>query len=316
MALMCLFRRPFWCGLVDYGMLQRGVYPALVTPFDEKGLLDVPSLARLLAFHRAAGVSGIVLAGTNGEGASLTGAEKRDLLEAAKVCDPDQLFIFGLPVNSLSEATWLASVAGKKGAEALLLSPPSFWKRASEDGLFEWLRVVMDAASVPVLLYENPPANGTALPRERLAELIAHPMCAGVKNSSVKEGELDWWRGIVREDQALWVGDERMIPSAFNKGWNGTISGASNLLSPWLVPIVRDWPNESAQAKFELILPLLEEFRRHSQPETHKAVLDLWGLIDCAAPRLPLLPGSSGEKVAVEVKRILGIDRGKLALPK
>lgn len=296
-------------------MLPKGVYPALVTPFDEKGMLDAPSLARLLGFHKAAGVSGIVLAGTNGEGASLTGAEKRDLLEAARVCDPDQRFILGLPVNSLSEATWLAGAAGKKGASALLLSPPSFWKRASEAGLFEWLKTVLDAASVPVLLYENPPANGTALPRERLPELLAHPMCAGVKNSSVKEDELDWWRERVPEDQALWVGDERMIPAAFNKGWNGTISGASNLLSPWLVPIVRDWPNESAQAKFDLIQPLLEEFRRHSQPETHKSVLALWGLLDSATPRLPLLPGTQAEAVAAEVKRIVGMEKGRLALP-
>lgn len=295
-------------------MLAKGVYPALVTPFDEKGMLDAPSLARLLAFHRAAGVSGIVLAGTNGEGASLTGAEKRDLLEAARVCDSDQKFILGLPVNSLSEATWLASAAAKKGAAALLLSPPSFFKRATEDGLFEWLKQVLDAASVPVLLYENPPANGTALPRNRLPELLAHPMCGGVKNSSVKEEELDWWRERVHANQSLWVGDERMIPAAFNKGWNGTISGAANLLSPWLVPIVRDWPHESAQTKFELIQPLLEEFRRHRQPETHKAVLALWGLLDSASPRLPLLVGDQGLSVATEIRRIVGMEKGRLAL--
>ncbi len=295
-------------------MLASGVYPALITPFDEKGVLDVPSLAKLLGFHKAAGVSGIILAGTNGEGASLTGAEKRDLLEAAKACDPDQKYVLGLPVNSLSEAVWLAGTAEKKGAGALLLSPPSFYKRASEEGLFQWLKTVLDAASVPVLLYENPPANGTALPRERLAELLAHPLCAGVKNSSVKEDELDWWREIVSEDQALWVGDERMIPAAFGRGWNGAISGAANLLSPWLVSIVRDWPSETAEAKFELILPLLNEFRRHPQPETHKSVLALWGLLQSASPRLPLLPSEQGEAVAEAVKNVLGMEKGRLAL--
>lgn len=298
---------------VDYGMLPQGVYPALVTPFDEKGGLDGPSLSRLLGFHHAAGVSGIVLAGTNGEGASLTFSEKRDLLSLARAIDPGQKLILGLPVNSLVEACGLAALAEKKGADALLLSPPSFWKRAGEQGLHRWLKEVLDAASVPVLLYHNPPANATGLPKENLEELLSHPMCGGVKNSAVTESELDWWRERVGPDQALWVGDERMIPSAFAKGWNGTISGSANLLSPYLVPIVRDWPSESAQVKFELIRPLLEEFRKHPQPETHKAVLHLWGILGCSAPRLPLISGE-GEETADLVRQITGMCRGSLAL--
>lgn len=296
-------------------MLPRGVYPALVTPFNEQGAVDGPSLVRLLGFHVAAGVSGVVLAGTNGEGASLTFSEKRDLLVTARAIAPELKLILGLPVNSLLEATSLAALAGRKGADALLLSPPSFWKRASEVGLHLWLKGVLDAASAPVLLYHNPPANTTGLPRERLEELLDHPNCGGVKNSSVVEEDLAWWRARVRPDQALWVGDERMIPSAFAHGWNGTISGAANLLSPFLVPIVRDWPSESAQVKFNLILPLLEAFRQRPQPETHKAVLHQWGLISSPNPRLPLMP-VGGEEVADLVREVTGLTQDRLGLTK
>ncbi len=296
-------------------MLPRGVYPALVTPFDELGAVDGPSLVRLLGFHLAAGASGVVLAGTNGEGASLTFSEKRDLLISARAIAPELKLILGLPVNSLLEATGLASLAGRKGADALLLSPPSFWKRASDEGLFLWLKEVLDAASVPVLLYHNPPANATGLPLERLEELLDHPNCGGVKNSSVTEEDLGWWRSRVKPDQALWVGDERMIPSAFGQGWNGTISGAANLLSPFLVPIVRDWPSGAAQSRFDLIAPLLEAFRENSQPEAHKAVLHQWGLLSTPSPRLPLT-ARGGEKVADLVKEVTGLCRGSLGLTK
>lgn len=311
---MCLCRAPS-IRLVDYDMLPRGVYPALVTPFDEQGAVDGPSLARLLGFHQAAGVSGVVLAGTNGEGASLTFSEKRDLLVTARAIAPELPLILGLPVNSLLEATGLASLAGRKGADALLLSPPSFWKRAPEEGLHSWLKQVMDAASAPVLLYHNPPANSTGLPRERLEELLDHPNCGGVKNSSVTEEDLSWWRSRVKQNQCLWVGDERMIPSAFAHGWNGTISGAANLLSPFLVPIVRDWPSQPAQVKFELIRPLLEAFRQNPQPETHKAVLHHWGLIASPMPRLPLVKGR-GEEVSELVRQMTGMGRESLALTK
>lgn len=257
----------------------------------------------------------MVLAGTNGEGASLTFSEKRDLLVTARATAPDLKLILGLPVNSLLEATGLAALAGKKGADALLLSPPSFWKRAPQEGLHSWLKEVLDAASAPVLLYHNPPANSTGLPRERLEELLDHPNCGGVKNSSVTEEDLSWWRSRVKPDQALWVGDERMIPSAFAQGWNGTISGAANLLSPYLVPIVRDWPSESAQVKFDLIRPLLEVFRQNPQPETHKAVLHQWGLIASPMPRLPLMP-VGGEEVADLVMRTTGLHSERLGLAK
>src|SRR5688500_12308551 len=64
-------------------LLAPGVYPAAVTPMDGEQRVDEPSLAKLLAWFEAAGCRGAVLAGTNGEGPSLSATEKRELIACA-----------------------------------------------------------------------------------------------------------------------------------------------------------------------------------------------------------------------------------------
>src|SRR5690242_18708589 len=103
--------------------LLTGVYPAAVTPFRADGSIDEVSLARLLAYFEAAGCQGVVLAGTNGEGPSLSAFEKRDLLRAAQAAKGGLLTVLGIATPSLTEALWLSQQAGKSGADAILLMP-------------------------------------------------------------------------------------------------------------------------------------------------------------------------------------------------
>ena len=60
----------------------RGVCTAIVTPFDQRGNLTLDALDPFLDFQRSAGIEGVVVAGTNGEGTSLSVSERQELLEA------------------------------------------------------------------------------------------------------------------------------------------------------------------------------------------------------------------------------------------
>src|SRR5690349_2804546 len=99
-------------------MLEPGVYPASVTPMLSDGQVDMPSVARILAHFKAAGCKGAVLAGTNGEGPSLSAVEKRDLIRIAVPIFPELKVVAGIATPSLDEAIWLASQAHKAGAAA------------------------------------------------------------------------------------------------------------------------------------------------------------------------------------------------------
>ena len=127
--------------------------PAAVTPFDAEDRVDLPSFARLLALFRAEGATGVVVGGTTGEGPSLSGFEKRDLVRAAVPLAHGLPTWLGVATPSLEEAVWLAKEAGKAGAAGVLLMPPFFHRDADPA---PWLRAFLDRSPVDAILYHFP----------------------------------------------------------------------------------------------------------------------------------------------------------------
>ena len=132
--------------------------PAAVTPFDAEGRVDHAGVARLLAYFRAEGATGVVVGGTTGEGPSLTSFEKRDLIRAA-VSSADLPVWLGVATASLEEAVWLAREAGKAGAAGVLLMPPFFYRELDPA---PWVRAFLDRSPVDVLLYNFPALRARA----------------------------------------------------------------------------------------------------------------------------------------------------------
>lgn len=259
------------------------VIPAAVTPFDERGRVDHPGIARLIAYFESIGCDGMVLAGTNGEGASLSGPEKRDIIRTAMSLPRRAGFrlILGISTNSLEEAKWLT----RQGAEETLLMGPGFFREASEDAMLAWFEAVMTASPVPVVVYNFPQRNGFTLTSAGLERLARQGTYAGVKDSSGHEGNILGY-GSVLDKGASYMGNELLLMKALAAGWSGTISGAANVVSEWLVPIVRD----RDEVKFELLRPTLEQLRGAVQPATNKAILCERGILDRSDVRLPLVP--------------------------
>lgn len=287
-------------------MLARGIYPASTTPFLPSGQIDFISLARLVAGYEAAGCQGVVVSGTNGEGPNLAAVEKRDLVREAVKFKGKLKVILGISTPSLEEAKWLVAQAGKAGADAILLLPPGYFRRATERGVADWLLAVLDASPIPVILYHYPTSNGVGLPLSLMDELVAHPKFAGIKNSENDPALLSFFRAKTTENHALFVGDERLIPQALAAGWSGSISGAGNVIAPWLVRLVNEFGTESGTELEKLLMPVIEKLRSVPNPETYKAVQEKLGLIDCKNPRLPLLPADP-EGVLAVLKGNLGI---------
>src|ERR1051325_1116008 len=144
-------------------MIAPGVYPAAITPFNSKGKLDEESLAKLLAWFEAGGCKGAVLAGTNGEGPSLSATEKRDLISCAYGLKGKLDLILGIATPSLDEAIWLSRRAADSGAVATLLMPPGYFREASEEGILTWFGAVLNQSPIPVIVYNFPKRTGVAL---------------------------------------------------------------------------------------------------------------------------------------------------------
>ena len=293
-------------------MLHPGVYPAAVTPFDEKGDVDMPGVARLLAWFEAAGCKGAVLAGTNGEGPSLSAIEKRDLVRDAMPLRGKLDIILGVATSSLEEAVWLCNSAHKVGAVAGLVMPPSYFKEASEDGICEWFLSLLDQTDLPILVYNFPQRTSVTITAAMLGRLKGHPSFAGAKDSSGDRENLTGYADALNgAGKALYVGNETLLLDALQAGWTGTISGAANVMPYPLTLIVKDWygnAKESAEAKFSIALPAIESLRKSPQPATNKALLESIGVIPSGRVRLPLKSSTPQEvsQLRNEIERQIG----------
>ncbi|MCW5943904.1 MAG: dihydrodipicolinate synthase family protein [Fimbriimonadaceae bacterium] len=272
-------------------MLRTGIYPASVTPLRSDGRLDAESLAKLLAWFEFCGCRGVVLAGTNGEGPSLSAPEKRDLLATARPLAGSLSLILGIATPSLDEALWLAKQAGRLGAAAALVMPPGYFRSVSEAAIGRWFEALMDDSPIPIIAYNHPAMTGISLSPSLLSHLADHPQLAGVKDSSGFADNLVPFREALPDHVRLYVGDETLLTDALASGWSGSISGAANVLADWLVRIESDFREggrESAEAKHALIRPVLEAIRTSPQPACHKGVLVKAGILASDTLRLPL----------------------------
>lgn len=277
--------------------LPSGVYPASVTPMTQEGKVDYASLVRLLAWFKQSGCAGVVVGGSNGEGPLLSAVEKRDLArEAARHGIP---VIAGLATSSLEEAVWLGQQAHRAGCAAGLVMPPTFGASDLE-GVAQWFEALATRSPLPVIVYHHPAMTRVEFTLPLLQRLLDHPNVVGLKTSSGRVEELAW-RPDLPPGKVCLVGDEALLHASLAQGWQGTISGAANVLAPWLVRLCQD--NDPALDK--LIQPLVQLIRRSPQPSTHKAVLHAEGLLSTPLPRLPLLP-ADGTEVREAIRERLG----------
>ena len=212
----------------------QGVWCAVLTPFDAAGLTDSARLARHVRRILAAGVDGIALFGTTGEGQSLSLKERREGLDAllAAGIAPSRI-VAATGCASLPETVELTRHAVQASCAGALVLPPFFFKAVTDEGVFASYARLIDGvgdARLPLYLYHIPQVSGVAISSsviERLA--IDYPgILAGVKDS---ECNLDHTRRLLSRfgDLAIFVGFEPHLPAALAAGGAGTICGIANL---------------------------------------------------------------------------------------
>ncbi|GMV35802.1 MAG: 4-hydroxy-tetrahydrodipicolinate synthase [Fimbriimonadales bacterium] len=271
-----------------------GVFPAVITPFDEEGRIDSAAFVRLLAWHESVGCDGVVVSGTNGEAASMTVRERMDLFTLAATHRGKLRIIAGTGSANLEDTNLLNKHAAAEGCDAALVMPPYYFKNPPQAGVREYYLRVLDAARLPVLLYNIPQITDTPIEIETLAELADHPNLLGMKDSS---GSPDYLRAALQRlpGRCVMVGQENLLLECLRLGGAGTVSGASNAYPELAVAVVRAFQTggdpESAQERLSAMNDVL---RQYGLPAAGKAAVRARGLPG-GKMRLPLLDLTEGQ---------------------
>ena len=165
-------------------MKLSGVLPALVTPFDAEGWIDLAVLGRHMAGLRAAGVAGWVPCGSSGEYNLMSDAERDSVLTFVRdFALPGETLIAG--TNAPSTAGVIAATLRAKalGYHAVLLAVP-FYTKPTQAEIVRHFEAVIEATDMNVVLYSYPGKDGVEIGYEALDALADHPRIIGIKESS------------------------------------------------------------------------------------------------------------------------------------
>lgn len=215
-----------------------GVYAAAVTPLRDS-TLDLEAVPQLLAFLASRGCHGAVLFGTTGEGPSFSPAEREALMRCASEARnsmPGFRLIAGTGTPSLSETIDLTKLAFELGFDGVLVVPPYYFRKATDNGLFLWFSELIQKA-VPsdgfLLGYHFPNVAGIGFSLELLARLkdTFPTQFAGIKDSS---HDADLARRLGESfdsDLAVFTGTDSYLQLAMQNKAAGCITAPANILS-------------------------------------------------------------------------------------
>jgi 4-hydroxy-tetrahydrodipicolinate synthase len=205
-----------------------GIYPALTTQFHEDDSLDIAATRRHVEALLEAGVHGLVMLGTLGEGTSLTTAEKIAVLDATVKTSAGRVPVLaGIAELTTSAACDLAAAAERIGVEGLMVLPAMAYKADRRETLAH-LRKVAAATELPVMVYNNPVSYHVDITPEMFAELADEESFVAIKESSDDVRRITDLRNKVGDRYQLFCGVDDLALESLVMGADGWLAGLVN----------------------------------------------------------------------------------------
>ena len=265
-----------------------GILTAMVTPFDREGALDEDAGVRLMQHLLENGSDGLVLAGSTGEGATLSDDEKARLWEIGVAEGGDATIIAGTGTYDTHHSVELTRRAAAIGVDGMLVVTP-YYNRPNRRGIKAHFEAVAAATDKPIVAYNIPSRTATDMPNDLLAEL------AQIDNVvAVKQARYDDIAPI--EGMDLLAGNDDILAKVMDLGGTGGILVASHLVGREMRRIV-DEP-ERRQEIEDGLRDLYNALTVTTNPIPVKAALNLAGH-DVGGLRLPLVEASEDEKAVI-----------------
>ena len=206
-----------------------GAATAIITPFTEEGI-DWDAFGRLIDYQLAGGIDALVVAGTTGEGSTLTDREHEDAVTfCVKRTAGKVPVIAGTGSNNTAHAIERTKTACNAGADAVLLVTP-YYNKTTQRGLIASFSTIADASSVPCILYNVPSRTGLNMLPETLAVLAKHEKIAAVKEACGNLSQIAKERLLCGDDLDVISGCDDQIVPTLSLGGTGVISVVANML--------------------------------------------------------------------------------------
>ncbi len=269
----------------------KGTGVALVTPFHDDQSIDFESLKKLIDHVVSGGVDYLVVLGTTGETATLTSAEKKQVLKACLEFNagrvPVMLGIGGNNTHSVINEIKNTDFYGV----ATILSVSPYYNKPSQEGIVAHYSAIANASPVPIILYNIPGRTMSNMTAATTLTLSHHPNIVGMKEASGNLEQCMQIAAAMPKDFLLLSGDDLLTKPVMSIGGSGVISVMANAYPEKFKTLTHGTEHDGLVTAFSL-LEMNSLMYEEGNPVGIKNLLFHQEIIESDQVRLPMLRAS------------------------
>lgn len=264
---------------------------AMATPFGPDGSLDLDGVQKVAKHLVAHGHDGLVVSGTTGESPTTLKEEDGEVLAAVReAVGPDVKLVAGVGTNDTPTSTYLARQARERGADGVLLVSP-YYNKPGQRGMVAHFRQVVDAAELPVMLYDVPGRTGSLIGLESYAEMARWEEVVAVKDAT---GDVARAARLVQLGYAVYSGDDANTLGYLAHGACGLVSVVGHAAGKEIASMIDTFlagDHAGALETYQRLIPAFDAVMGvpNYGATTAKASLQLLGVLDNRRVRSPLV---------------------------
>ena len=271
--------------------MLKGLYIALVTPFNEDNSLNEDKLKELVRFHIDAGTDGLVPCATTSENPTYTWEEHFRIIELVVGEAAGKLkVVAGCGTNSTTKSIKNIKKARELGADGAMVVTP-YYNKPTQEGLYAHFMKLADDGDLPLMLYNVPGRTGLNMKPATVARLSKHNNIIGVKEAS---GSIEQMAEIIMlcgDDIILMSGDDSITLPVLSIGGKGVVSVVGNIVPKDVLAMIAAFSSgdlaEARRLHYKL-LPLAQSMFIETNPMPVKEAMNMLGM-GVGNVRLPLV---------------------------
>ncbi len=264
---------------------------AIVTPMKENLEVNYDKLDELIDFHVNNGTDCIVIAGTTGEGATLSMEEHRNVIRAAVEFTKHRIpVVAGTGSNCTKTAIQLTKEAEEDGADGALIVTP-YYNKATQAGLIQHYSQIASETKLPIILYNVPGRTGCNILPETVATLVReNDNIVGLKEATGNMAQASKTMYLCDGNLELYSGEDGLVVPLMAIGGIGVISVIANIAPKQTHDMCASYlagDHETALKLQMKSLPLVDALFSEVNPIPVKRALNMMGM-DVGSLRAPL----------------------------
>ena len=213
-----------------------GIIPSLILPVDEKGKINFHFLKKQINYLISAGINGLFVNGTTGEGAWLTIEEKLEVFKLVKEVNKEKIFLCTACLQPSTEMVINEVKIVEKYSPDYIVAVTPYYYSVPQEAIMEHFKKIAHYSSVPLIIYNIPQCTHNKIELNTVLELAKEENIAGIKDSS---GDfISFTRGIYTSisKSFSWIqGEDYLDGPSFNIGADGVVTGLGNVfIEPYI----------------------------------------------------------------------------------